>query len=120
MEECKKMKHCNEGLFVHAINAKRKGKYINNAIKFYRVHKNNWASGLSMGNLIVSQIIYTMKSIRLIITLKNLSFSKKIIFSIYKFYTSLKALIYFASYACWKFFGLDKILFLKKIFKNKK
>lgn len=115
LELCKNLKHCNEGLFVHAINAKRNGIFVNNAIKLYRQHKDNWASKVSGKNLILSQMSYALKTINLISSLNYIPFLKKIQFFIKIIYTSLKASTYFALNRLWHKLGFEKFSSLKKV-----
>jgi hypothetical protein len=115
LETCKNLKHCNEGLFVHAINATRNGCFVIDALKFYRYHKSNWASKVSGKNLILSQMIYALKSIKFILGLNELLFFKKIQFPIKIFFTSFKAIVYFALNRLWHKLGFEKFRLLKKI-----
>lgn len=118
IEICRNLSTCNEGLFVHAINATRKGKFLNKAIKLFRSHKNSWSMNVAIRKIIVSQVIYTLRSIHLIMTFKHFSFLNRIFFSIKKFYLTLKALSYFTLYALGRSLGLDKIFYLKKIIRK--
>jgi glycosyltransferase involved in cell wall biosynthesis len=115
LEKCKNLPTCNEGLFVHAINATRKGKFVHKAIKFYRHHQNSWSSRTSPGNLIYSQIVYASRSIQFILTFKNFTNSKKIFFSMRILFLSSKTLLYFILFILWRLFGLYKFPLLKKI-----
>ena len=115
LETCKNLKHCNEGLFVHVINATRNGYFVKDALKFYRYHKSNWVSKVNGKNLILSQMIYALKSIKLILGLNELLFFKKIQFPIKIFFTSFKAIVYFALNRLWHKLGFEKFRLLKKI-----
>lgn len=118
LEMCKDLHSCNEGLFVHVINATRKGKFVNKAIKLYRKHKESWSSSVNFRNLVISQAIYAYKSILFILKHTNFTFVNKIIFSMRVFYTSSKAILFFTLHRFWQVSGLHKLLFLKKFIKN--
>ena len=115
LELCKKFPSCGEGLFVHAINATRKGKFVHKAIKLYRNHQGSWSGSTSSWKLIYSQLAYAARTIQFIFNSMNLTKLKKMIFSIKVFYLSSKALFYFIAYGVWRFFGLEKFTWLKKI-----
>ena len=118
LEKCKSLSTCNEGLFVLAINATRRGKFVNKAIKLYRHHKDSWSQSTSPKNLIISQTIYASRSIFFILQLKKLNFFKKIFFSTKIFFSSSKVLSYSVLYVIWDIFGLYKFPIIKKIIKK--
>ena len=66
LELCKKFPSCGEGLFVHAINATRRGKFVPKAIKLYRNHKDSWSGNVSSVKLIYSQLFYAVRTIHFI------------------------------------------------------
>ena len=115
LNECKNLSCYNEGLFVHAISAKRKGKFLPNAEKLYRRHENNWSSRVKATKLFVSFIMYSTKSIKYLISLKSFSTLEKIRLIRRKFSTDLPYIAYLALASIWQTFGLKKISFLKKL-----
>ena len=118
LEKCKNLPTCNEGLFVHAINATRKGKFVSKAVKLYRHHKDSWSQSTKPKHLIYSQIMYATRSIYFILLLKKLNVFKKIIFSTKIFFLSSKFLSYYILYGIWNIFGLYKFPLLKKVIKK--
>lgn len=118
LEICKDYKCFNEGLFVHAISAKRKGKFIKNTIKLYRLHANNWSSSLKARELIVSFLLYTLRSIHLILTLRNFSYIEKKKLLFIKLYFSIKYLLILILGTIWQTLNLQKFLFFLKLKKR--
>lgn len=118
LEKCKSLPTCNEGLFVHAINATRKGKFVSKAVKLYRHHKGSWSQSTKPKYLIYSQIMYATRSIYFILQLKKLDVFKKIVFSTKILFLSSKFLSYYISYWIWNIFGFYKFPFLKKVIKK--
>ena len=118
LELCKKLPSCVEGLFVHAINATREGRFVHKAIKLFRSHQLSWSSRVSSGKLIYSQLAYAARTIHFIFTSMNLTNLKRMTFSIKVFYTSSKAILFFLACGIWSFFGLEKFIWLKKNIKR--
>lgn len=120
-EICQDLKSFNEGLFVHAISATRNIKYVDNAHKLYRKHSENWSEKSLAKELIFSYIIYSIRSLKLLILLKNLSIKEKASLILLKIYIDVKYLIYLSIASIFQYLKLNKFSFFnksKKIFKK--
>jgi len=115
IEICSHFKSFNEGLFVHAVSAKRTAKFISTLTKFYRQHPKNWSMGSKINKLIYSHVLYSLKTIYFIITLKNYSLYEKFSLFTIELYISFKNLFYFSLASVWQGLNLEEFSLLKKI-----
>ncbi len=115
IELCSHLKSFNEGLFVHVVSAKRRAKFISNTTKLYRQHPKNWSMGSKIYKLIFSYVLYSLKTIYFILTLKNYSSFEKISLFTIELYICLKNLLYFTLASIWQALHLEEFSLLKKI-----
>lgn len=118
IENCRNLLSFNEGLFVHAISAKRKAKFVKNTLKFFRFHNKSWSQSIKARKLIFSHTIYSFKTINFILRLNKLTFLKKIHLSNLALYVLIKNLILFILATIWQLLSLNKFAYFEKLKKK--
>jgi glycosyltransferase involved in cell wall biosynthesis len=118
IENCRNLSSFNEGLFVHAISAKRKAKFVKNTLRFFRLHNKSWSQSIKARKLIFSHTLYSFKTIHFILRLNKLTFLKKIHLSNIALYILIKNLLHFILATIWQSLSLNKLATFEKLKKR--